>query len=280
MDTQRLAILRKKLGGINTFSEFFKNKYLPVFVELEGRYPSKGGMALRHIQRWFGPWPDWVLRMIVEILRVHGPTIPKPIINNTVRFGHNFLFVMKFDGSTPKELLIMPEVDGCQLGALIGHMVAIIENDWPRIKEAYQKKLISTEDYKKFVDEFSVEKIQTEIQPHISNYFDMCPTKLIGFSESLAKAKQNTFDKHGSLKDTTLTKTYGNIVENWPEIEELSGPTELCAFLNPGMKKTAYLYESQLDRVKKICRRMDVKFKPPKEGGQTYPPGLSLPEKT
>jgi hypothetical protein len=113
-DDQRLAVLRNKLGGIDTLSDFFKNKYLPAFTEIERRWPSKQGEAeLRRIRRYFEPWPDWVLRLIVEILRVHAPRIPKATINDTVRFFHFLFFVMSLDGIVPKETIKLPAIEPC-----------------------------------------------------------------------------------------------------------------------------------------------------------------------
>jgi hypothetical protein len=100
--------------------------------------------------------------------------------------------------------------------------------------------------------------MQIETQP----YMELIPTGLFEFAVGFANAKQNTFDKQGWLRETTLTRIYGEIVENWPEIEELSGPTALCNFLSPVLKGNDNSPEMRLDRVNKICQRMGVRFQP------------------
>jgi hypothetical protein len=258
-DNQRLAALRAKYGDFNTLSDFLKNIYRPKLTVVARRMPSgKGDIFLRHTVRYFDPWPDWVLGMIIEILRVHVPTIPKSTINDTVRFVHNFIFAYKLDGSTPKDLFKIPEFGAPQVGASLGHLAALAEKLLLRVTTEFEQNSISSEDYKSYADSLSLERMQIETQP----YMELIPTGLFEFAVGFANAKQNTFDKQGWLRETTLTRIYGEIVENWPEIEELSGPTALCNFLSPVLKGNDNSPEMRLDRVNKICQRMGVRFQP------------------
>ena len=232
-------------------------------TDLARRMPAnEGEVFLRQSLRYFEPWPDWALRIIVEIWRVYLPTIPRSTIYDFIRFAHDLFLVLKLDGSTPKEAFKCPEIDFVHVGALNGHMAALCENLMLRIKAEFEQNSISSEDYKRYADDLSPERMQTEMLP----FLRALPSKLFAFAEGFAQAKSDTFDKKGSLRETMLTKVYVEIFENWPAIEELSGPTALCAFLNPVLKGNITDSEMQLDRVKKICQRMGIRFKPLKKG--------------
>jgi len=283
--TKEITTVKDCSGNAKTASKIAKRECLPALTEFARHMPAEKGEAfLRHALRCFEPWPDWVLKMIVEILRVYLPTIPKSTINDAVRFGHFFVFTadtdcfteQKLNCSIEENLIRIPEVGIHHFGAVFGHLMALAENHSSLLKAAYEKKEISLEDFKAYGGGVSLETLQIQIQPHISSFINAVPAKLLEIIEGVVNAKQNTFDKNGVLQETTLTKIYGQMVRKWPTIEELSGPTELCVFLNPGLTKDDLCYDNRLDRVKKICRRMGVKFKPFKERG-TPPPPPSVP---
>src|SRR5438046_9929894 len=85
-------------------------------------------------------------------------------------------------------------------------------------------------------------------------------------SEAVASAKDRTFDEQRGLKETTATKVYRAILADWPDVEALEGPTQLCRLLEKALQGSRNDPESKLDRVKKICARMGILFKPAVKG--------------
>ena len=266
--------IRRVFGDSKTFADFFKQHYQRNLEPFLKSVP-KGEKVFSRFMCYLDPRPDWVLRVAVEVVSVHFPTIKKEVIYDCFRFAHWFFFEMRFDGSGPRPPEF-PEIDPRVLGAMIGHMVVMPETLRSTAAEALKAGNLSPEKYAEYVEEFSSERFQIELQPHLNRYFKARPKEIIEVCEAIADAKKKTLDEQGRLKETTLTKVYSAILDDWPEIEELSGPTELCAFLKPVFIGNENDPEKRLDRVKKICRRMGIQFKPPVKG-QTQPFTLSLP---
>jgi hypothetical protein len=267
--------IRRVFGDSKTIGEFLRRDYQRRLEPLLMSVPN-GDKVLRHILRIYEPWPDWVLRIAVEVWSVHFPTIKKEVIYDSVRFAHAFFFEMQLGGSTPAEPPKFTKIDSRVLGAMIGHASVMPHTLRSTADEALRVGALSQEKYAEYAEQFSSESFQAKMQPHLTNYFKARPNKWLGVCEAISEAKRKTLDEHGELKETTLTKVYAAILRDWEEIEELSGPTELCTFLKLVLDGSENDPEKKLDRVKKICRRMGIQFRPVVKG-QTHPPTLSLP---
>jgi hypothetical protein len=161
---------------------------------------------------------------------------------------------------------VFPQIDAKILGTLIGHAFAMTAHLRTKLETAVKSGVLTQEDAADFEAEYakqlSEEEFQREMQPHVSKYFDARPTKWVEFSEAMTVARRKTLDPDGSLKETTLTNVYSKILEDWPKVEEMSGPTELCAFLEPVLVGSENDPDKKLDRVKKLCRRLKIQFRP------------------
>jgi hypothetical protein len=239
----------------------------------------KRELFLNRFVRYSEPWPEWVLRIAVEVLHVHVPTIPKRTIKDALRCIHFFLLEWQVHDETQS----LPNLDAASafdlahFGAFYGHLFAALENARREIDQALASGTISAEKHAVFVKHISLNVFQVAIEPQLASMLKSEPGGWLEWMTALTKAKASTFDKSGTRKETTLTRIYAAILKNWPEIEALAGPTALCAYLSPVLGGRKVDPEKQMDRVKKICQRMGITFKPFVKG-QTHPPGLSLPD--
>ena len=80
----------------------------------------------------------------------------------------------------------------------------------------------------------------------------------VAFSKALTDAEAHTLDENGQFRDAPADKLYAAILERWPEVEQLSGPTALAELLSD--QRGASDKDQHLDRVKKICRRFGIRF--------------------
>jgi hypothetical protein len=236
--------------------------------------PVQRDALLSDLLRYYRPWPEWTLRILVEVLSVWLPTVPKQQIRECVQFIHFLCFELRLDGSTPRNLIIPPHLDIKFLGSVVGHLIAISEKGRRDVARLADNRAISPTEFAHFQKELAT----SELVLVLGEYLRVRPDiDLAAFSKALAEAKKKTFDSHGRPKDTTATEIYNTILANWPDIENMSGPSELCAFLEPVLKGSANDPEMKLDRVKKICARMGITFRPVVKG-QPSPLPMSLSE--
>ncbi len=241
--------------------------------------PRSRERFLNAFVRWCEPWPEWVLRIAAEVLHVYFPTIPKKTIKAGLQKLHFFLFGLRLNEKGFAELETMLKVDAAVYGAMLGHFCAWMENSRRNLDRELAKGLISPDQHLEYAKLSSLEFLQAQVAEPIADFLKSNPDNWLAGVTAFAKAKASTFDRSGSCKETTSTRVYYVILRNWPEIEELSGPTALAHFLRPVLEGSENDPEKRLDRVKKVCRRMGITFKPFVKG-QTHPPGLSLPPKT
>jgi hypothetical protein len=268
--------LRGLWNSSATFADLGKRLYLPrLAAALAEIAPARKEAILTRFARRFDPWPEWVLNIGVEILKVYLPTIEKPALRSLVKCVHALFFELRLDDTTPPGTIPAPQLDTEILGALWGHMTAFSED--------CHKKVVQLADEGVITPEKSVEfEKRVEPPPHVNEAFAYYVnargvTDLAKVAEAMAKAKGKTFDEQGGLKETSATKIYRAIFADWPDVESLAGPTELCNFLMPVLQGSRNDPELKLDRVKKICMRMGIVFRPAGKG-QSYPLALSLPD--
>src|SRR5208282_4863995 len=76
--------IRRVFGDSKTIAEFLKRDSQRRLEPLLISVPN-GEKILRRILRLDEPWPDWVLRIAVEVWSVHFPTIKKEVIYDSFR---------------------------------------------------------------------------------------------------------------------------------------------------------------------------------------------------
>lgn len=228
-----------------------------------------------YTRRRMYPWPDWVLRIAVELFSVQFPSISKARIEETFQCVHSFVFEFPLQQAI-RPPIKFPDIDARILGSLMGHTVARVEAGQRELSNILAKKDVSPEVRAEYLAKISSMSEMSEMSTPLADCVKAYPGFLVQFSEALVNAKSKTFDKEGRLKETSLTPIYQAIFDDWPAIEEMSGPTELCEHLQPLLLGGENDPDKRLDRVKKICRRMGIVFKGSVKG-QTPPPTLSLP---
>ena len=232
-----------------------------------------------HFRRHLEPWPDWVVRLAADLWSVQAPTIPKAKILETLRFIHFLVFEFRFYCPASRASFRWPDIDAKIMGAVIGHSVARMEKDKREFSEFLEKSRLSKEKHAEFtahLSEFSIDGYMAELAPHLAECAKEYPAHVIPFMEGLAIAKANTFDKGGQLKAMPLRPVYQAIFSNWPKIERMSGPAELCRFLDPYLNEKAP--DKKLERVKQIRRRLGIVFKR-KARGTAQRQSAYLPQK-
>ena len=170
--------------------------------------------------RYLKPWPIWVLRLHAEILYVRFPTIKKETIFETVQILHGMALEAKLDGSFFPSFDSVPEVQDGFLGALYGHFFAHFMK-WEEDSPSTENEKAEIEALRKIP---TLASFQQDIVPQITAHLERNPEGFLPFQNAFAKAKENTFDKNGNLKETPLTPIYRKILAEWTVVECLSGP--------------------------------------------------------
>lgn len=207
--------------------------------------------------RFFEPWPDWVLKIKAQIVSVYFPTIKKSEIHEFIYFIHQLIFEIKLDGSTPNEKIKFPKIEKSVAGKVIGHILGFDDPAKGLLAQSAALKSEKSDNLIRLEQEITV--FRNEFNKLILDYLSAKPEGITDILSETGNAQAKTFDKNGQLKETTATKIYQIIYENWPGIEKMSGVTELTRFLEPHLGVGDF--EAKADRVKKICRRMDITFK-------------------
>jgi hypothetical protein len=260
------------------FADFVGPLYLgDVAAALAHRAPAQKDAILKTLSRCFEPWPSWVLNVAAEILKVYFPTMERTWLRRSLQCLHALFFELRLDGTTPPGTIPVPELDPTVLGAIWGHTIAVGEDCHKRMLQMANNKLVTAEELLKFEEKLEPPKYAADV---FAYYVKVRGVRNFGkVADAMAKAKDRTFDKQGCAKETTATEIYRQIFINWPHVETLAGPTELFRFLEPVLDGSRNDPVLRLDRVKKICTRMEIVFGSPIKG-QPDPPALSLPAST
>lgn len=264
--------LPEPFTGCKTFGEMFRRLEEGACERTRGYLPPDIHEKIwRHMFRYFDPWPDWVLRIAAEVLHVQLPTISKPAIQDALRFVHFIMLEARFDGSNKAAMPKLPELNPSIMGALVGHGLAYSHHIRKRIEEL--KDVVPAERLEEISNQASLDKFHKKVVPAIGKYLQQKPESFVEFQAGYGHAERNTFDKHGSRKETPLTPIYEKILSDWPEIECLSGPKALTEYLSPLLGNQDF--EDKYERVKAICKRMRITFKPFVKGRRSSaPPSL------
>jgi hypothetical protein len=224
----------------------------------------------RALLRIYEPWPEWVLRIAAEVLVVRFPRVRKKTVCGVLKVIHWFFFEAALHGApTPKPQLAFAAGIERDLWSMFGHLTAHDAAIGRRIEDL--KSSTKNPNLLAQLEEFRASRADSSRQAWAAfvRYLEAKPE----FPTALAAtvdANRATFDGEGQLRETTLTPIYEKILENWAEVEAMSGPTELCRFLDPLLGNADQ--EKKFDRVKKLCRRVRVMFRPPCQGTSPPPP--------
>jgi len=259
----------------NTLAEILRfglEKKLPALrrsLNKEKIDPKKRDIFLRRWMRLYAPWPEWVLRVATEVLVVHFPRVQRKTIFEGLKAIHWLFFEAKIhDDSEPPQFDFPPDLRN-ELVRLFGHMEKHMEELGKQIEEL-KKELLKVK-----LPERS-DEIEQKIKPKWQNDYKRMGDLFLDFlkrkppeehlptMETLLIANKATFDEEGRARDTTATAIYRKILESWEEVELLSGPEQLCDFLDPVLGHGDA--EAKLDRVKHIVRRMGIVFHPVCQG--------------
>ena len=258
--TSREAELLARFGQPSTLGQAFKNLYKSKLDVALSKYPAEKRPNMEDFYRHFDPWPRWVLKIGVEVLRVSFPKVSKSVIEESLQCFNFYLLTAKIDGSNRNEAPPIPKLSGHDFGAILGHMTAHMKHGNEKAGEAREKNLLSDKESKHYATEFSLDTFQNEIAPVICSFLKLRPTETVEFGLSFSAACGNTFTKHGGEKETPLTRIYRKIFSDWTEIENLSGPKALTEYLSELLGNQEF--EKKYERVKVICKRMGITFKP------------------
>lgn len=256
--------LEKVFPGANTLAECLRYHYETRLSEFWEKLPNRD-VVKRQFLRRYQPWPDWVLWCAVEVYRVFFPRINKQVIFESFKLFHDFIFEARFDETERKHPPIYPKINAEVLGTVVGHLLAVAEHAKGQFDDLVRDGKLSQGEIAEFQAKhgkhLSEAEFHREVQPHLMRYLSIRPADLVQFSDAMAVARRNTFDANGGLKETTSTKVYSKILEDWPQVEEMSGATELCTFLNPLLVGSENDPAKKLDRVKKIRQRLKIRFR-------------------
>ena len=271
MHDQSEPDVEKLLKRCATFGDVFRSYYaIKLRDAFSGQPATIRETILNNFLRFFEPWPDWVLRIAAEVDGVYAPTISKTLLYDCFRLIHTFFFELRLDGTSPRESVSIPKIDASTLGAGMGHAFVVAQVVERQALELAQAGVLSPE---KLLEYQTRAKPPEALKKALTNYIDARSlSDFIEFSNALANARARTLDKRGQFRTTTATDVYAAILSDWPTVETMTGPTELCTFLSSRLVGSQNDPAFKLDRIKKICRRMGIKFK----GRKGTSPGLSL----
>lgn len=244
-----------------TLGEFIKLIFSEVLWPNMGHFPiAQDAKFYPRVMRFCEPWPDWALRVYAEIIEVKIPTVPKAIILEHLRFLHFFIFDVEIHG---KEMGKIPHIRGDSgkvFAAIAGHVFEHFEKALKDGKLTPTKTAENSAAGNEAPEVWTMEKFQKTFVPSILKSLQFSPEKFLDFNSAFNTARKNTFDKKGFPKESPLTPIYRKIFWNWPEIEQMSGPKALCEYLSPHLGHQHP--DEKYERVKKICQRMQIAFKP------------------
>ena len=277
-ETERIAESLRR-DGPPSLHEPWK-ELLPV-ISPENRAAFLAGFEkyFRGAFRRFHPWPDWVLRIGAEVIAVEFPTIPKNHREEMLRQIHTSVFGCRPHQAPPAPVTSWDSYLSI-FGAMFGHTVAHAEAELGELGRIVAKEEESPEKRVEYFKRIMRAAEMRSLNCSVSDFIQIHPGCFVSLSEVVTKAKSNTFDSEGRPRATTLTEVYRLLFNDWPTVEAMSGPTELCAYLD----RLGLLVggiddpENKLDRVKKICQRMGIVFLG-KGGGQSSTPAPSLPQR-
>lgn len=244
-------------------------------IERQKQFRADMAEGAVEMRRYLEPWPNWAVHLAGEIFAIHLPSIPKAIIHEGLTLFHYVIFEWPIDRSVPFPENRFAPFDPALLGAMFGHTIARGEDMQRKLAECLKQKLFSPEKYAEFQQRLSPGKLLTDANHAIAECMKADPHFIVRYSDHLAHAKANTFDKKGNAKEPPLMPIYEKIFENWPKVERMSGPTELGKFLGPLLNESDP--DKRMNRVKAIRRRLGIVFK---EKGGTEPSNSPyLPQK-
>jgi len=209
------------------------------------------------LERYSLPWPEWVLRMAAKRYHFLAPTFEISEIEGAMRWGHWVFFEMTLNGtSKPPSSAFVPGRNNFEIcGRILGHMEAG-NNALRRLLAPYPSLQ---------AEHLAEAAYRTDLVWGAAKNL-LGTTGLSGavvFSKALTDAEAHTLDENGQFRDAPADKLYDVILERWPEVELLSGPTALAELLSD--QRGASDKDQHLDRVKKICRRFGIRFLPSRD---------------
>lgn len=226
--------------------------------------------------RVYRPWPPWVIHIAVELLSVYFPKIRRQLFRSVFELVHWLFFEASVDEIMDERRPVPPEAKAwldqifsdpeTDVANFFGHLEPIFQmlaaSFDNRIKQINTEKwdaasLCRLEDLRKEMRQLAEQKGEA-----LLDYLAAKPAeKRFSIMETAVRAKAGTYSKQGHLRDTPATHLYEIILENWLKVEEMSGPTELCEYLDPVLG--AGTPEQKYNRVTHLMRRVGMKLPAP-----------------
>ena len=255
----------KKHGTLaKAYRALFEPHYGQIPVFAQGPTPEADKARFERI---FRPWPKWVLRLGAELWHVDYPTIDRDIFFQTFRVVNVCLFRFPTD---PKDVATakhssLEHIDFRVIALIwasfIGHAFEHLEASRKKPDAELAAGKISPQQHQERLKYASPEGLQNAIRENFSALYKFDGAEPFEITRAVETARNKTFDKHGRRKETPLIPVYRLMWNNWITIEKMSGPKELTHFLLPVLGDQDFYAAN--DRVKQICSRLGVRFKPP-----------------
>lgn len=215
---------------------------------------------VRSHARWFQPWPDWVLKVMAEIFAVYYPRVRKKTVIDCLTGFRWFFFEARRHGpKVPFPPLEFPSDLAADLMGVFGHSLCHSQQVTDEIA-AFEARDLTAAQYQKLEEiKAEIKKLDNRAWRRWRDYLEArTEANTFAMLEQVVEAKKATLDAEGRLRETPATAIYRRIFLEWPTVESLSGPTELCRMLNPMLGNSSF--EIKVDRVRKLCSRMGIVF--------------------
>ena len=218
-------------------------------------------------ERIFQPWPKWVFRLGSELWHADYPTIDRDIFFQTFRVVNVFLF--RFPTS-PKakdvakwclweriDLRVVP----LMVASFMGHAVEHLEAFRKKIDEELATGKISPEQHSVALKQASLEQFDNLLRESFATWSKSDEVGPFELTRAVESARRKTVEQQKNPPKAALIPAYRTMLSNWITIEKMSGPKELTHLLMPVLGDKDF-YVANV-RVRQICSRLGVKFKPP-----------------
>ena len=257
---------------VKTFAGKLKFQIESKIAPLAARDPNHPALENpKWLASMLDPWPEWVLRIATEVISVYFPRVKKRSIFKTLKFFHFIGFEMeagvKIEDSQELQTKLQKHFDlfdfpsdaMAEVISCMAHVKKHAEVHKVRLEEAKAKSEMWSENEEKNLQQTKsgYDQIAKQILTFLNSEppEDHTPTM-----ETIVAADKATYDKHGRIRYTTATNVYKQILRSWPKVQNFNDERELCDFLDPVLGHGDA--DAKLDRVKKIVKRMGIKFRP------------------
>lgn len=258
-------IVKRHRTFAGALRELFETLYPHIPAIAQGPTPEADRARFERI---FRPWPKWVLRLGAELWHVDYPTIDRSIFFQTFRVLNTCIFrcptnpeakripTVRHDAFDRIDFRVLPLITASFFGHSFEHIEAIRK----KLDEQLATGKITKESYDSQIKLISREHLENTVSDWFADWSKHKEVSPFELTRAIEDARRKTFDKHGEPKETPLIPIYRVMLHNWITIENMSGPKALTEFLAPHLGNQAF--EDKYERVKAICKRTRVRFRP------------------